>query len=110
MARFYYTDESGYGYASRPRIRRILERTPCGGGTIVGNTVSVFIKPGKSSSDTLTEEISAGCTAENIVVDNGEFTVSGNTISWTLSTASAFMLPLRVELAGDLRYRGARGA
>ncbi|MBN2329536.1 MAG: hypothetical protein JXR73_20510 [Candidatus Omnitrophica bacterium] len=82
------------GYAVRELASQVL---PFGGGTVAGNKVSVFITPGQTSSDTLTEELPAGCTAENIVVTNGQASFSGGRISWKLDSLTG-----QAEMTYDL--------
>ncbi|MBI1390746.1 MAG: hypothetical protein GC154_20130 [bacterium] len=70
------------GWAERNLGSQVL---PSGGGTITGNTLTVYTTPGKTLSDTLTENLPAGVTATNLQASDGTPTTSGNKISWTFS-------------------------
>lgn len=80
------------GFAERVLAAEIA---PAGGGKVAGNRVCVHIAEGKSSSSSLTEDLPAGFSVENVQTTHGKATVAENHITWTLSNLSG---------AADLTY------
>lgn len=58
------------------------------GGTFTGVTVQVNVVEGETADVVVTESAPEGWTVDNVVASEGDTSVSGNTITWTLTGAS----------------------